>query len=165
MWKNPREYQKWLFFQPWHDPKTLPPAREGHTCYNYKPKDSQTMHAQCCLSRGCFPGCREGEALPCSQPWMDQLVCPLRYPSWKGTLLWDAYIPRGCWCHCGTCLLHSQLLSAPHIYLHSRLFSTELHCIQQRIVLCLWLSLGVVVVSVLSSFLGFMNATSLADNS
>lgn len=35
----------------------------------------------------------QSDRLSCLHPWMDQLVCPLWCPSWKGTLLWDAYIP------------------------------------------------------------------------
>lgn len=41
--------------------------------------------------------------------------------------------PGGCWCHCGTCPLHSQPLSTARIYLHSLLFSRELNWKQRRI--------------------------------
>lgn len=44
--------------------------------------------------------------------------------------------PGGRWCHCGTCPLHSQLVSTAQIYLHSLLFSSELNWKQQRIALC-----------------------------
>lgn len=80
-----------------------------------------------------FPWLHQSDPLLLSHPWVDQLVCPLWCPSWKGTPLWDAYIP---WrppvssCHL------SPPLSAPCqqlrlIYIHS-CFPENWKCKQQK---------------------------------
>lgn len=143
--------------------KHCPQAREGHTC-NYKPKDSQTMHAWCCLSRGCFPGCRGVKRRGAHTPGWTNWFVPSGIHLERGHCYGMHTSPGGCWCHCGTCLLHSQPLSAAQIYLHSPLFCRELCCKQQRIVLCQSMEYVSAGSLILSSFLGFMNAPSLADH-
>lgn len=101
------------------------------------PKDLQTMRTKCCLSRGCFPGCSRVTCCGASIPGWTNWFVPSGVRLERGHCYGMHTSPGGRWCHGGTCLLHSQPLSAAQIYLHSLLFSREPYCKRQGIVLCL----------------------------
>lgn len=118
-----------------HNTELLSLAWEGQKC-EYLPKDPQTMCAKCCLSCGCFPGCSKSDPLLCSHPWArTNWFVPFGVHLERGHRYGMHTSPGGCWCHCGTCPLHSQPLSRALIYLHSLLFSRELNWKQRRIAL------------------------------